>query len=146
MPSVWRICRARFADLSGNGAQMIGGRWNSPGRAVVYAARDAALAVLEVRVHLDLPSHQVPDDYLLVRIEFDNVVAEILHDTPDMPRDIGDDWLRSGRSALLQVPSVIVPESSNILINPAHPDAAEIRIASSRPFRFDDRLWSAGSN
>jgi len=56
----WRLCRAPFADLSGEGARLYGGRWNSSGRAMVYAAGDAALAVLEVRVHLDLPPDLVP--------------------------------------------------------------------------------------
>ena len=65
----WRLCRAPFADLSGEGARRYGGRWNRPGRPIVYAASSAALAVLEVRVHLDLPPALLPDDYLLLTID-----------------------------------------------------------------------------
>jgi RES domain-containing protein len=65
----WRLCREPFADLAGEGARRYGGRWNSPGRPNVYAASSAALAVLEVHVHLDLPLDLLPDDYLLLTIE-----------------------------------------------------------------------------
>lgn len=61
-----RLCRAPFADLSGGGARLYGGRWNRPGLPMIYAAFNAALAVLEVRVHLDLPTEPVPDDYVLI--------------------------------------------------------------------------------
>ncbi len=138
---LWRICREKFADLSGRGASLLGGRWNSPGRPVVYAAEAAALAVLEVRVHLDLDWSLLPNDYVL--LEIDAAAAEI-EQIATLPADTiaaGDAWLSSGRTAILQVPSLIVPESRNLLINPLHPDAANISIASSRAFAFDHRLW-----
>lgn len=138
---VWRVCRQPFADLSGEGARLFGGRWNSPGRPVIYAAESAALAVLEVRVHLDLEWDVVPDDYVLVAIDLQTLTPEIVADTPADPIGVGNAWLASGRSALLRVPSVIVPESSNILINPRHPDIAVISIARTRSFAFDERLW-----
>ena len=69
MTTVWRICRRPFADLSGEGARLYGGRWNAPGRPLIYAAETAALAVLEVRVHLDLDWDMLPDDYVLVAID-----------------------------------------------------------------------------
>ncbi len=138
---VWRVCRRPFADLSGEGARLYGGRWNSPGRPMVYAAESAALAVLEVRVHLDLDWRVLPDDYVLMAIETGDVVAETLAETPADPRAAGDAWLASGRSALLRAPSFIVPESANLLINPAHRDAARLAVASIRPFAFDARLW-----
>lgn len=144
MAIAWRICRALHADLSGTGARLYGGRWNSPGRPLVYAAADAALAVLEIRVHLDLPPHLIPDDYLLVRINCPDLEPETMLEPPARPRAAGDAWLASGRVALLSVPSFIVPESRNILINPAHTDASRIGIDAMRPFRFDERLWSAG--
>jgi len=138
---VWRVCRRPFADLSGEGARLYGGRWNSSGRPMVYAAEAAALAVLEVRVHLDLDWRVLPDDYVLMAIETGDLVAETLAQTPADPRAAGDAWLASGRSALLRAPSFIVPESANVLINPAHPDAARLAVASLRPFAFDARLW-----
>jgi RES domain-containing protein len=138
---IWRVCRRPFADLSGEGARHYGGRWNSPGRPMVYAAESAALAVLEVRVHLDLDWRVLPDDYVLMTIETGDLVAETLAETPGDPRAAGDAWLASGRSALLRAPSVIVPESFNVLVNPAHRDAARLAVASIRPFAFDARLW-----
>jgi RES domain-containing protein len=139
--TVWRICRRPFADLSGDGARLYGGRWNTPGRPLIYAAETAALAVLEVRVHLDLDWDMLPDDYVLVAIDTAAIVAETIHEPPDDPRVIGDAWIESRRSALLRVPSWIVPESYNVLINPAHPDALSIQLGPVRPFQFDRRLW-----
>jgi RES domain-containing protein len=140
--TVWRICRRPFADLSGDGARLYGGRWNTPGRPLIYAAETAALAVLEVRVHLDLDWDMLPDDYVLVAIDTAAIVAETIQEPPGDPRAIGDAWIESGRSALLRVPSWIVPESYNVLINLAHPDAPSIQLGSVRPFQFDQRLWT----
>jgi RES domain-containing protein len=140
--TVWRICRRPFADLSGDGARLYGGRWNTPGRPLIYAAETAALAVLEVRVHLDLDWDMLPDDYVLVAIDTAAIVAETINEPPDDPRVIGDAWIESRRSALLRVPSWIVPESYNVLINTAHPDALSIQLSQVRPFRFDQRLWT----
>jgi len=137
----WRVCRRPFADLSGEGARRYGGRWNSPGRPLVYAAETAALAVLEVRVHLDLDWSVLPDDYVLLAIDLFTLEPETIAGFPDDPRAAGDAWLASGASALLRVPSGIVRESSNILINVAHPDAKRIAVGSVRPFSFDERLW-----
>jgi len=138
---VWRICREPFSDLSGEGARLFGGRWNSPGRPLIYAAETAALAVLEVRVHLDLDWDTLPDDYVLVGIKVPALLTEDVANLPSDPRAVGDQWIESRRSALLRVPSVIVPESGNVLINPSHPDASMITIESVRPFSFDQRLW-----
>jgi RES domain-containing protein len=140
--TVWRICRRPFAGLSGDGARLYGGRWNTPGRPLIYAAETAALAVLEVRVHLDLDWDMLPDDYVLVAIDTAAVVAETIQEPPDDPRVIGDAWIESRRSALLRVPSWIVPESYNVLINPTHPDALSIQLGRVRPFQFDRRLWT----
>jgi RES domain-containing protein len=137
----WRICRRPFADLSGEGARLYGGGWNSPGRPLVYAADSAALAALEVRVHLDLDWSVLPDDYVLTAIDLAAIAPEELREMPADPRATGDAWLASGRSALLKAPSAIVPESANILINVAHPDAGGVSTRSMRTFAFDPRLW-----
>jgi RES domain-containing protein len=140
--TVWRICRRPFADLSGDGARLYAGRWNTPGRPLLYAAETAALAVLEVRVHLDLDWDMLPDDYVLVAIDTGAIVAETINEPPDDPRATGDAWIESRGSAVLRVPSWIVPESYNVLINPAHPDAPSIQLGPVRPFQFDQRLWT----
>ncbi|MFI5410039.1 RES family NAD+ phosphorylase [Kaistia sp. UC242_56] len=137
----WRISRAAFADLSGTGARLYGGRWNSPGRAMIYAAEAAALAVLEVRVHLDLTPDLLPDDYVLTGIALDGLAVEMLDTLPEAPQGFGDAWLAEARTPVLRVPSFIVPESFNLLVNPAHPAATALSIANQRPFRFDERLW-----
>lgn len=147
MPSpltAWRLCRAPFADLSGQGAALYGGRWNSPGTPLVYLAANAALALLEVRVHLDLPPDLLPDDYVLLAVGLDGLRSERLETLPEQPRAFGDRWLAEGRTALLDVPSALVPESRNLLLNPRHPEAAQARILHQRRFAFDPRLWLGG--
>lgn len=90
---VWRVSRAAFADLSGEGARLYGGRWNSPGRPMVYTAENPALAILEVRVHLDLDPDLIPDDYVLMEIDVPEMEGEELAIPPDDPGTAGDDWL-----------------------------------------------------
>ncbi|MEO3470995.1 RES family NAD+ phosphorylase [Roseomonas sp. CAU 1739] len=140
MITAWRLCRRPFADLSGEGARRFGGRWNSPGRAMVYAADHPALAVLEVRVHLDLPAELLPADYVLMRLALPDPV-ETLPALPVDPRAAGDAWLAEARAPVLRVPSVLVPAASNLLLNPAHPAAASARIDAIDAFAFDPRLW-----
>jgi RES domain-containing protein len=131
----WRLCRAPFTDLTGEGARRYGGRWNRPGRPMVYAASSAALAVLEIRVHLDLPPELLPDDYVLLTIDLGDLATEEVVGLPADPADFGDGWLRERRSAALRVPSLIVPESPNLLLNPTHPNAVRASIVAQR--RFD---------
>lgn len=139
---LWRLAREAHSALDGEGSRMFGGRWNSPGRPVVYCAGSAALAVLEVRVHLDLPLDLLPEDYRLVAIETGDVGYEDAQpQATETARAFGDKWLASGRSAILRVPSVIVPEEWNVLINPHHPHAQHIQVESQRPFQFDARLF-----
>jgi RES domain-containing protein len=136
----WRLCRRLHADLTGDGARLFGGRWNSAGRALVYLSEHPALAALEVRVHLDLPVELMPVDFVLMQVM-----------VPDDPNTvtgpatatvtIGDTWLREARSAILRVPSVLVPHSWNVLLNPVHPEARQALIREIKPFGFDPRLW-----
>jgi RES domain-containing protein len=137
----WRPCRAPFADLTGEGARRYGGRWNRPGRSVVYEASSAALAVLEVRVHLDLPPELLPDDFVLLTIDLGDLATETVASIPEDPATFGDAWLREQRSPVLQVPSLIVPECADLLVNPAHRDAVRAIITARRRFAFDRRLW-----
>lgn len=139
--NAWRLCRRPFADLSGEGARLHGGRWNSPGRAVVYAASTAALALLEVRVHLDLPFELLPADYVLMEIDLGGLEVETVTTLPADPAAFGDAWLAERRTPVLQVPSLIVPESANLLLNPAHPKVVAAGVAGLRDFVFDRRLW-----
>ena len=144
---LWRLCRRPYADLSGEGARIFGGRWNSPERPVVYLAEHPALAALEVRVHLDLSFELLPVDFVLMHVTLpdslltgiDNPHRETIADMRTVT--IGDASLAAGRSVALRVPSMLMPSAWNILLNPRHPDAARARIAGIDPFHFDPRLW-----
>jgi RES domain-containing protein len=136
----WRLCRRPYADLSGGGARLAGGRWNRRGRAVVYLAEHPALAVLEVRVHLDVPLELLPTDYVLVRVQLPDEDPATPPDASDQ-LEAGDIWLRDAEAATMRVPSALVPFAYNLLLNPHHPRAAEASVVSLTPFRFDPRLW-----
>ena len=136
----WRLCRRPHADLTGDGARIYGGRWNSPGRPVVYLAEHPALAVLEVRFHLDLPLELLPVDFVLMRVTLPKVAL----DASEAPADTvaaGNSWLAEAHSATLRVASVLVPHSWNFLLNPRHSDAGQAHVDDVEPFRFDPRLW-----
>jgi RES domain-containing protein len=154
--ALWRIAidarEYEADDLTGKGAEVTGGRWNRPGRAVVYTASSIALACLETVVHLNAGG--LPLNRFLVRVDTPDEVwaARLIHTASDLPvgwssipegkvsLDIGDDWLKASSSALLVVPSVIVPEELNVLINPAHPDAHGVTAQKVRPWFYDQRL------
>ena len=140
----WRICRAPYAALDGEGARRFGGRWNSPGVPCVYLADSPALAALAVRVHLDLPAALIPEDFVLVQVALEALPTAIVAAMPADSRTVGDDWLRDCSTPLLSVPSALVPVSRNLLLNPAHPAAPSAREVARAPFRFDARLWRSG--
>jgi RES domain-containing protein len=153
---LWRIATdAReweADDLAGKGAEKTGGRWNRPGRPVVYTASSVALACLETVVHFN--ARDLPLNRFLVRIDVPQELwrARLARTAADLPvgwsaipegkvsLDIGDRWLQDAPTALLEVPSVIAPEESNVLINPRHPQAAKLRAAKVRPWLYDQRL------
>ena len=146
----WRLTRRPWADLSGEGARLHGGRWNSPGRPVVCLSEEAALPLLEVLVRLDLPPDLLPPDYVLMRVDLspleqaapegwiENGPAEALDERAS--RAWGDRWIAEARTPLLRVPSVLVAESANLVLNVRHALAAAIPQPSHRAFAFDPRL------
>jgi RES domain-containing protein len=150
VPTAWRLVKAKYlaAAWDGEGAKRTGGRWNSTGTAVVYASGTLALALVETLVHL--PSGVLPA-YTAVPIDFDAALVTAL-DARNLPGDwmrdpapastmaIGDAWVSAASSAVFRVPSVVVPMECNYLLNPNHPDFAQIRIGEPLPFPFDSRL------
>lgn len=151
---VYRIEREKYlkTTLTGTGASMSSGyRWNSMNTKLVYTAQSRALATLEVSVHLDL-SEDLPTDRFYVEIEIpdDITIQEVKPE--DLPDDwyskpptittqiIGDDFVFQNESAILKVPSSIVPQEFNYLINPNHPDAKRIKVVGKIPMNFDPRL------
>jgi RES domain-containing protein len=147
---LYRIVKCIYADdLSGTGARLYGGRWNSEGRPAVYLASSRSLAVLEVLVHL--PPLMIPNDYCLVEIEVpDNSITRIAVNQlpanwkdispPIVLRQTGDEFLKKQTNLLMKVPSAIVPAEFNYLVNIRHPDMKKVRVLKSEPFDFDERL------
>jgi|HubBroStandDraft_1064217.scaffolds.fasta_scaffold29904_3 RES domain-containing protein len=146
----FRIADRRFTIFDGTGALKVGGRWNSPGKSVIYAAETFAGAVLEVLVHSNLG--RVPKTHALVEITIpDEVSVETISaasvpgwDAPGLKasRMRGDRWLDEKRSAVLLVPSVVTHgRESNVLINPAHPDFAKIKAGKPQDLAWDERLF-----
>ncbi|WP_210359094.1 RES family NAD+ phosphorylase [Sphingomonas beigongshangi] len=139
-------------DMTGTGAKLTGGRWNDVGVAVVYASPTRALACLETLVHLNAGG--LPLNRYLVEIEVpadlwaaaESTTASSLPIGWDaepaglVSTNFGTDWANSGRSALLMVPSVIIPEELNVLINPGHPDAGRIAARKVRKWIYDPRM------
>jgi len=147
---LWRITREAHMALDGEGARLYGARWTPRGTPAVYAASHLSLAALEYLVHID--AEDAPDDLVALRISVPDDVTELACSPASLPADwqqtpspsecqaIGDDWARRGEELLLRVPSVLVPEESNVLVNPMHPDAAGVRLIGSRHFSYDVRL------
>lgn len=153
---IWRI--SDFADLSGEGGRAARGRWHSLERPIVYLAEHPALALLERLVHLEIETDDLPENYQLLEVEapddmaIEQVAIDVLpRDFPEWhidltaTRRLGDAWLSAGASVLLRVPSVILPKSTNILLNPAHADAATIRIVDVIRPAYDRRLFAAAT-
>jgi RES domain-containing protein len=150
MTRAWRIVREDhgYTAFDGEGAWRFGGRWNSRGTRTVYTSATLSLAALETLVHLNPP---VAFKYVAIPIEFDEALVETFA-TSDLPDDwneeppppstaeIGDRWVKESRSAVLELPSVIIPAEPNYLLNPAHSDFKRIRIGKPTSFSFDPRL------
>jgi RES domain-containing protein len=150
---LWRIAtetrKYGAVDLSGAGAAKSPGRWNLEQEAVVYAAPAIAMAVLETAAHIDAGG--LPLNRFLVEIDVPAAVwnARQVLDRNTLPAawcaipagrssaDLGSEWLRGAKSAILVVPSVVVPEEDVALINPAHSGARDIKAKAVRQFTYN---------
>lgn len=146
---LWQI--GNYADLNGMGGLRASARWHTRGHRVVYLSSTPASALLEILVHLEIEEGRLPRFYKLLEIQVpDDVRIEKLEDWAKLPkgwpkkqavtRALGDQWLNRNSAALLQIPSAIVPRTSNFLLNPLHPDAAKIQIVSVSRQGLDRRL------
>jgi len=150
MPSLWRLYRTRHGPgLDGLGGMFASGRWHTQGQRVVYFGGSAAIVVLERLAHTD--PDLLPSDLQLARFEFPEPVSETKVEelaalpvnwsrNEDATRRIGGQWRQRGSSCILAVPSAILPEESNFVLNPEHPDAKRLRLVRARRFTFDPRL------
>lgn len=149
---LWRICRAPYAKaaLSGDGGLRASGRWHHRGHRVSYCAEHASLAALEMLVHFD--ASLAPHDLVLVQIDVPARIKIRSLEEKALPRnwrrtpaprklqDLGTSWLISRESAVMSVPSAVMPHELNFLLNPEHSDATRISVVSTRAFAFDQRL------
>jgi RES domain-containing protein len=142
---LWRISRHR--DLSGIGGLRAAARWHHRGRPVVYLTENPASALLEVCVHT--AAHDIPSEFTLLRIEGPELEMPAIarSDLPqdwqkrfELTRTLGTDWLQKSGAVLLKLPSAIVPQTTNFLFNPLHPDAALFQITDAFTYPFDGRI------
>lgn len=149
---VWRMARAAHAAFDGEGARRYGSRWTPKGRAAIYTSATLSLAALERFVHTD-PDLE-PPDLVAVAVDVDADIAVHSVAVADLPSTwreypapeplalIGEQWLRESKTAILAVPSVLIPHERNYVLNPEHRDFGRLTIARPEPFSFDPRMWA----
>lgn len=151
MIRIWRITTAAHQAFDGEGARRHGGRWSPPGFRAVYASATLSLAALERLVHADPdlePPHLValpvdlPDTIEIETVDMGALPSDwrIYPAPAPLPR-LGQSWLRASRTAVLSVPSAVIPHERNYVLNPAHADAARLVVGKGEPFSLDPRLW-----
>lgn len=149
---VFRLARKKHPiGLSGKGASICGGRWNSKGTEVVYTAQSRALSMAEVAVHLSLAT--LPNDFVMLTVEIPDDIPFVTIDEKDLVKGwnvfphsfttqiIGDEFIRNNDACLLKVPSAVVKGDFNFLINPYHEDFKRIKIIDQTDFPFDKRIF-----
>lgn len=151
--SIWRISKRKYAAtaFNGEGARRFGGRWNSRGKSVVYTSATLSLAALETFVHMEIQDAgnmfayiraDIPEDVRVDRID----ISQLPNNWRNIPAPsslaaIGDEWFDSGNTAVLAVPSAVIPVENNYLINSLHRDFSKIKIYDSQAFELDPRMW-----
>ena len=147
---VYRIGYTSYAnDLSGEGARLNGGRWNHVMTPCLYTAESRALAILEYTVNANIKN--IPRALVLTAIEVPDSSIEICTEArlpgdwkkdpvPASTRDFGTSWLKAAEKLLMKIPSTVIPEEFNYLINPLHPDVKDCKIVDVRDFVYDVRI------
>jgi RES domain-containing protein len=148
---VWRIASRAHADFDGEGARRYGSRWTPKGFPAVFTSATLSLAALECFVHTDIDLEQF--DLVAIAVAIPDRVAVQTVEADDLPRDwrlypappalalVGQRWLETARTAVLCIPSVVIPHERNFIVNPAHPDFAAMKTTRPEPFSFDPRMW-----
>lgn len=152
MITAWRIVKAAFADraFDGEGARQFGGRWNSAGTPIIYTADCLAAAALELLVNM-VDYSVILQKFVRISVGFPEGRIQTIQaaDLPDgwqrSPasagcKAVGDVWVRKKESPVLKIPSAVIPEHVNYLINPEHPEFSELKVHPALPFTFDHRL------
>jgi RES domain-containing protein len=148
--TIYRVCTSRHPENAGEGSRLYGGRWNHKGTAVLYCAATVSLCELEILAN----SAKLPVDRMLIRAEVPDSLPVLTIRDADLPpdwndlaaplstKDIGTNWVLAKTTTILSVPSVVVPQERNFILNPAHPDFRKIRFSAPEPLEFDPRLKS----
>jgi RES domain-containing protein len=146
---IYRLTVESFKkDLTGNGSKLFGGRWNAPGFPAIYTSENISLAVLEILVNAD--KKNIPPAYFLLKLSVPDELPvrkislarlkEKWYSDFEYSQFIGSNFLKAGKEAILKVPSSVIKDEHNFILNPAHADFKKISITESVPFDFDIRL------
>jgi RES domain-containing protein len=148
---VYRICNEKFKDdISGNGAKQFGGRWNSKGIAMLYSSEHISLSALEMLVHNHFQDFAIPLSLLKIALPISLNLKEIKNaklkqewqNDASYTKFIGNEFVKSETDLFLKVPSAIVPEEFNVLINPMHKDFKKVKIVEQKIFKTDKRFFT----
>lgn len=147
--TLWRV--SNYATLDGVGGTYVGGRWHTKGHSIVYCSEDPSTALLETLVHMEIDSEDRPQTLQVLKIQSSVALAvervNVKKLSPDWPtnlvltKSVGDNWLQSRKTLLFEVPSVLIPERRNFLINPLHPEMKKLRITARYSHPFDQRFF-----
>ena len=147
--TLWRV--SNYATLDGVGGTYVSGRWHTKGHPVIYCSEDPSTALLEALVHIEIDSEDRPQIYQVLKIQSSRPLSieranarklsEVWRTNMAETKAVGDAWLRSGKSLLFEVPSVLVPERRNFLINPLHSEMKKLRITARYSHPFDQRFF-----
>ena len=146
--------KKRLSDaFTGEGGRLGGGRWNHVGTPVVYVSETLSLAALELFVHFTrkdiklskslfaIPV-EIPESLKIVEVSIKDLNSDWRISPPsNSTKDIGTEWVLKGSSPILRVPSAVVPDECNLLLNPQHGDFRRIQIGKPQPFTLDERIW-----
>jgi RES domain-containing protein len=146
---LWRV--SNYATLDGSGGFVASGRWHSKGRPVIYCSLNPSTALLETLVHMEIDAEDRPDRFQMLKIQGPDKLSREQVEVPKLTLNwqknlrvtqrVGDQWLAAGRTLLLEVPSILVPETWNVLINPLHGEVAKLKIAARYQHPFDARFF-----
>ncbi len=139
--------------FTGEGARIGGGRWNHVGTPVIYVSENLSLAALELFVHftrkdiklskslLTIPV-DIPKSLKIVKVSVKDLISDWRMSPPsNSTKEIGTEWAGKGATLILRVPSAIIPDEYNLMLNPKHADFRKIRIGQPQPFTLDERMW-----
>lgn len=151
--TVWRISKRKYANtaFNGEGSRRVGGRWNSPGKSVVYTSATLSLAAIETFVHMEIEDAGNMLVFIQATIPKDIKISSIdstrLPDNwntipaPSALAGLGDEWFDLGETAVLKIPSAVITCENNYLLNPLHKDFSRIQIYPPESFILDSRMW-----